>query len=400
MLNPFKNIGPGTIVAAAFIGPGTVTVCTLAGVRHGYELLWAVLISMVATIVLQEMSARLGLVTQRGLMENLNRTLTHKWVRYSAVFLVLIAILLGNTAYEAGNIMGGTMGIQNMVGSDTNQQETVLYSLVIGVLAFALLYFGKYKAVEKTLIILVVTMSLTFVVTALLTRPDAGEVLRGLLIPTIPGNGLEVIAIIGTTVVPYNIFLHASIVGEKWKGPEDLKKMRADTYLAIALGGIISMAIIVSATSVNGEIQSPTDLAMALEPLLGEWARYFIGMGLFAAGVSSAITAPMAAAYVARGLEIKGDPQKRFQRTWMGVLSIGVVIACLGFRPIEIIKIAQVANGLLLPVIAFFLIWICSQERVLGRYKNTRWQIVVASAILMTTILLGLNSILKALEVL
>ncbi|HLU92659.1 MAG TPA: Nramp family divalent metal transporter, partial [Membranihabitans sp.] len=279
MLNPFKNIGPGTIVAAAFIGPGTVTVCTLAGVRHGYELLWAVLISMVATIVLQEMSARLGLVTQRGLMENLNRTLTHKWVRYSAVFLVLIAILLGNTAYEAGNIMGGTMGIQNMVGSDTNQQETVLYSLVIGVLAFALLYFGKYKAVEKTLIILVVTMSLTFVVTALLTRPDAGEVLRGLLIPTIPGNGLEVIAIIGTTVVPYNIFLHASIVGEKWKGPEDLKKMRADTYLAIALGGIISMAIIVSATSVNGEIQSPTDLAMALEPLLGEWARYFIGMG-------------------------------------------------------------------------------------------------------------------------
>src|SRR5690606_4412544 len=155
------------------------------------------------------------------------------------------------------------------------------------------LFWGKYKVVEKTLVVLVVVMSCTFVITALLTRPNPTEVLQGLLIPTIPGNGLDVLAIVGTTVVPYNIFLHASIVNEKWKGPGDLRKMRTDTYVAIILGGIISMAIVVSATSVTGQVQSPTDLALALEPLLGEWARYFIGMGLFAAGLTSAITAPL-----------------------------------------------------------------------------------------------------------
>src|SRR5690606_3102673 len=157
-------------IAAAFIGPGTVTVCTLAGVTHGFDLLWAVLVSVIATIVLQEMSARLGLVTQRGLMQNLLETLSHPWVRSVAVLLVLLAILLANTAYEAGNILGGTMGIQNMIGTDDDSAVTMITSLLIGILAFALLFWGKYKVVEKTLVVLVVVMSCTFVITALLTR--------------------------------------------------------------------------------------------------------------------------------------------------------------------------------------------------------------------------------------
>lgn len=399
MLNPFRNIGPGTIITAAFIGPGTVTVCTLAGARHGYMLLWAVLVSIVATIVLQEMSARLGLVTQQGLIENLNRVLKRRWIRFSAFLLITIAILLGNSAYEAGNIMGGTMGIQNVLLSDNTIHETKLLSILIGMLAFALLYFGKYKAIEKTLRTLVVIMSVTFVLTAIFTKPDLMGVLKGLLLPTLPEGGLEVIAIIGTTVVPYNIFLHASLVSERWKDTGDLAKMRKDTYVAIILGGIISMAIIISATSVTGEVRTPTDLALALEPLLGDWSHYFIGLGLFAAGISSAITAPLAAAYVAKGFEIKGNPERRFQMTWMMVLIIGVIVACLGFRPIYLIKIAQVANGLLLPIIAFFLIWICSQRSVLGNYKNTPTQIVIALVILLTTIILGLTSIIKALGI-
>lgn len=400
MLIPFRNIGPGTIITAAFIGPGTVTVCTLAGARHGYILLWAVLISIVATIVLQEMSARLGLVTQQGLIENLNRVLKRRWVRLSAFLLIVIAILLGNSAYEAGNIMGGTMGIQNVLLSDATILETNLFSILIGILAFALLYFGKYKTIEKSLRLLVVIMSVTFVLTAILTKPDLMAVLKGLLLPTLPEDGLEVIAIIGTTVVPYNIFLHAALVSEKWKGTGDLAKMRKDTFTAITLGGIISMAIIISATSVTGEVRTATDLAQALEPLLGDWSHYFIGMGLFTAGISSAITAPLAAAYVAKGLEIKGNPDRRFQMTWVVVLAIGLIISCLGFRPIYIIKIAQIANGLLLPIIAFFLIWICSQRMVLGKYRNTPAQVVIASVILLTTVMLGLSGILRALGVL
>lgn len=391
MFKFLKNIGPGTVITAAFIGPGTVTVCTLAGVNYGYDLLWAVLVSIISTIVLQEMSARIGLVTGQGLMPNLMQTLTSTWIRSVALILILLAILLGNSAYQAGNILGGTMGIQNIFGSEA-KLFSITITLFIGALVFVLLYFGKYKMVEKTLILLVLLMSITFVITALLTQPNPRDIFRGLFIPTLPENPMDVIAIVGTTVVPYNIFLHASIVNEKWNGTADLRKMRIDTYVAIILGGAISIAIVVSATSATGMVQSPTDMARALEPLLGEWARYFIGIGLFAAGVSSAITAPLAAAYVARDWQIIGRPDQRFRWTWMVVLGFGLVVSCLGFRPIEVIRIAQVANGLLLPIIAFFLIWVCSQKRIMGPYRNSSWQVALGIAILLTTVLLGLRS--------
>ncbi|HLT93127.1 MAG TPA: Nramp family divalent metal transporter, partial [Membranihabitans sp.] len=377
---------------AAFIGPGTVTVCTLTGVKYGYDLLWAVLVSIIATIVLQEMAARIGLVTGQGLVPNLLKNLPLPWTRYVAMSLICIAILIGNTAYEAGNILGGTMGIQNILGSEEKYFTTITI-LVIGTLAFTLLHFGKYKTVEKALISLVILMSLTFIITAILTRPQPLDVLRGLFRPTIPSDIMDLIAIVGTTVVPYNIFLHASIVNEKWTEISDLSKMRMDTYVAVGLGGIISMAIILCATSVTGQVLTPTDMALALEPFLGQQARYFIGIGLFAAGVSSAITAPLAAAYVARDWPSMGSPSQRFRWTWITVLSIGVVVSCLGLRPIEVIRVAQVANGLLLPITAFYLIWLCSNESVMGSYKNSKWQIVLGVVILLTTVILGLRGI-------
>ncbi|MEP2970554.1 Nramp family divalent metal transporter, partial [Nonlabens ulvanivorans] len=107
----FKNIGPGTLVAAAFIGPGTVTVCTLAGANYGYSLLWAMLLSVFATIVLQEMAARLGLITGKGLPEILHSTISNKIIRMAIIILVLAAIAVGNAAYEAGNISGGVLGL-------------------------------------------------------------------------------------------------------------------------------------------------------------------------------------------------------------------------------------------------------------------------------------------------
>ena len=393
MFRLFQNIGPGTIVTAAFIGPGTVTVCTLAGVNHGFDLLWAVAVSIISTIVLQEMSARIGLVTRKGLMQNLKDNLSTPWIRYAVIFLVFVAILGGNSAYEAGNIMGGTMGVQNIVGTDENEVVTRIIILGIGLLAFALLYFGKYKTIEKTFFMLVIVMSLTFLLTAFLTQPEPGHMLTGLIKPTIPGNGLDVIAIIGTTVVPYNLFLHAALVQEKWQITDDLSKMRADTYVAVALGGLISMAIIISATSVSGEVRTPTDMAMTLEPMLGSWARYFIGTGLFAAGITSAITAPLAAGYVARDMSESGDPEVRFKRTWMAVLVIGIIVGVLGFRPLEIIRVAQIANGLLLPIIAFLLIWLCSQQSIMGSFKNSRWQLALGVLILITTILLGAKAV-------
>ena len=111
-----KIFGPSTLVAAAFIGPGTLTTCTLAGVQSGYTLLWAMLFAIIATIVLQEMAARLGFATQEGLGEAFNKQFSKGIARYVVFFLVIGAILIGNAAYEAGNISGGVLGLDVLVG--------------------------------------------------------------------------------------------------------------------------------------------------------------------------------------------------------------------------------------------------------------------------------------------
>ena len=389
----FKKLGPGVLVAAAFIGPGTITACTIAGVGFGYALLWAMLLSIIATIILQEMSARVGVVTQKGLAEVIRDQLTIPWLRYLVMGIILSAIVIGNTAYEAGNISGATLGLQVLFGSN----YAPLYPWITGFIAFMLLYLGSYKTLEKVFISLVLIMSISFVLTAVFTKPDIKEVLLGLFIPTIPNDSLfNIIALVGTTVVPYNLFLHASLIREKWNSSDDLKSVRRDTFLSIGLGGLVSIAIIISAAAINStEVKDALDLAKGLEPLYGKSAKYLMGIGLFAAGITSAITAPLAAAYVANscfGWNTKVT-DVRFRIVWIVVLFIGVISLSFGIRPIVIIQFAQVANGLLLPIIAIILIWIVNKSSVLGDFKNSIWQNVPAIIIIILVIVLGAKSI-------
>jgi Mn2+/Fe2+ NRAMP family transporter len=389
----FNKLGPGILVAAAFIGPGTITACTIAGVGFGYALLWAMLLSILATIILQEMSARVGIITQKGLAEVIREQLKVSWLRYFIMAVILSAIVIGNTAYEAGNISGATLGLEVLAGAD----YAPLYPWIIGLIAFLLLYLGSYKTLEKVFISLVLMMSVSFLLTAILTKPDIKEVLMGLIKPVIPKNSLfNIIALIGTTVVPYNLFLHASLVREKWNSLDDLASARRDTFLSIGLGGIISIAIIISAAAISTtEVKDALDLAKGLEPLYGKSAKYLMGIGLFAAGITSAITAPLAAAYVANscfGWNAKVSDLK-FRVVWMVVLFIGVITLSFGIRPIVIIQFAQVANGLLLPIIAIILIWIVNKASVLGKFKNSIWQNVSAIIIIILVIALGAKSI-------
>ncbi|MCJ7467041.1 MAG: Nramp family divalent metal transporter [Maribacter sp.] len=391
----FKKIGPGVLVAAAFIGPGTVTACTLAGVEFGYELLWAMLLSVLATIVLQEMAARLGVITQNGLADAIKTELHTPWIRTILLFVILGAIVVGNAAYEAGNIGGATLGLEALFGQDF----MVYYPWILGAFAFLLLYLGNYKTLEKVFITLVVIMSLSFVITALLTKPDITKIVQGMFMPSMPaGSLLTVIALVGTTVVPYNLFLHASLVSEKWKTKDGLKSARRDTFISIGLGGLVSMAIIVAAAFIPGKnVKDVMDLAKGLEPLYGNSAKYFMGIGLFAAGITSAITAPLAAAYVANscfGWKV-GLKDLKFKLVWMTILAFGVLFHSFGIQPIEIIKFAQVANGILLPVIAVFLLWVVNRASVMGTFKNTLLQNIFGIAIIILSIVLGAKSIFK-----
>ena len=271
----------------------------------------------------------------------------------------------------------------------------------IGGLAFVLLFIGNYKLLEKVFVGLVVLMSLSFLITAIITRPDVLGILKGMFIPRIPEESiLTVIALVGTTVVPYNLFLHASLVSEKWKSQDDLKLAQRDTFVAIVLGGSVSMAIIIAAAAIpEGEVNSVMDMAKGLEPLYGDAAKYFMGIGLFAAGVTSSITAPLAAAYVANSCFgwKAGLTDLKFKMVWMLILALGVLFMTFDIKPIEIIKFAQIANGILLPLIAIFLLWVVNRTSVMGKYKNTQLQNGIGIVIILMALLLGAKSILKVL---
>jgi len=400
MLEKIKNIGPGALVAAAFIGPGTVTTCTLAGVQFGYELLWAVLISIIATIALQEMSARAGLVTGQGLAGLIKSSFPNPLLRKIILILIFSAIVVGNAAYEAGNLSGGVLGIQAVFSEGFISSNIIV--ILLGILASIILFVGDYKMIERSLVILVIIMSLTFIITAVITKPNLIEIFKGLFTFQNPkGSLLVVLGLVGTTVVPYNLFLHASLVQRKWKGPDDLPKMRFDTGFSIILGGLVSLSVILCAIPLMGqEISNAGDLAKGLSPLLGDFSKYFLGIGLFAAGLTSAITAPLAAAFVAAGCFDWDDDLKsnKFRAVWFLIIVLGVSFSLFNIKPIQIIQFAQIANGILLPVIAGILLWVMNKSDILGKYKNDLLQNLIGMAVFLFACFLGGKGLFKVLS--
>ena len=387
-----KNIGPGALVAAAFIGPGTVTTCTVSGANYGYTMLWALLFATVATIIFQEMTARIGIVTQKGLGENIRELISNPTLKVLAAIIVIVAIFVGNIAYETGNITGGILGVQ-AIASDL---DIVPIVIVLGVLAFALMWIGSYSILEKVLTGIVVFMGVVFMITAIASSPDWGAVVAGLFTPSLPEEGssgiLTIVGLVGTTIVPYNLFLHASSASERWKDPEKITDARIDAAISIGLGGLISMAVLIcAAANIYGTgitVSNGADMAAALSPLLGNWATWMIALGLLAAGFSSTMTAPLSAAYAVNGvLGWKATLKDlKLKAIWIIVLVAGCLMAIkLGESPEQLILVAQAANAILLPIIAFFVLY-CANSKVLGKFRNHAFANIAGVVIIVITL--------------
>jgi len=398
------TIGPGALVAAAFIGPGTVTACTVAGASFGFALVWALVFATGATIILQSMAARLGVAGRVGLGEALLAGATNPLLKWGTAGLVLAALAIGNAAYESGNIAGGALGLDALFAGKVGAASKG-HVLVVAAIAGAALLYGKYKALERILIGLVILMSLAFAASFILVKPDLGALAAGLIprIPAVDDGLFKTIAIIGTTIVPYNLFLHAAAARDRWQGgARDLQAATSDTALSIGLGGLISIFILATAGSTlftNAiPVTNAADMAIALEPIAGSGAQTLIGIGLFAAGLTSAITAPMATAYavteIVPGL---GGARKpiMFRAVALTILAIGLGVSLLGIRPTELITIAQVANGLLLPIIAIFLLLAMNNRALLGEHVNSLRANLLGGGVVLITLLLGARLILR-----
>ena len=388
-----RRFGPGMLVAAAFIGPGTVTTASIAGANFGFVLMWALLLSIIVTFVLQEMSSRLGIVSGLGLSEALRSSINNHFLKVFLMILIVSALGIGNAAFEVGNITGAAIGLSQI--SNLSISSSVL---IVGILVLILLGTRIFKILEQILTVLVVIMSLLFLLTMITIEIDYSKLLRGLFIPTVTASSLlTIMALIGTTVVPYNLFLHADASKRKWKDQEvtqALNNSRVDTAISIGLGGLITLAIMsTSAVAFFGSSMeiSSENLARQLEPILGSYSSYIFNFGLFVAGITSAVTAPLAASIaVTEALGWKNDPSSfRFKLVWIIILLIGVLFAYFGTKPLQAILFAQATNALLLPFLALFLFYVVNNSRLMGSHKNTITINMIALIIIMAVVLLS-----------
>ncbi|MDA7859418.1 divalent metal cation transporter, partial [Mariniblastus sp.] len=257
MQNKHRLFGPAILVTAAFIGPGTVMTASRAGSDFGFLMLWAIAFSVVATIVLQEMAARVGIVTGQGLSLVIKNAIENRIFRLGVLGLILIAILIGNSAYQTGNILGAAAGLEALLPSaDPNLKLDTLATIesenressfqfynfrsiiisLIGAVTLTVIWIGRIDLLQKVLTVCVGLMSCLFIYSAFASAPQWTDIAAG-FVPRIPsGSEWFVIGIIGTTVVPYNLFLHASAAAQQWGGTDATEKI--DTANAIKLSRI------------------------------------------------------------------------------------------------------------------------------------------------------------------
>jgi len=396
MKSRILNILFWSVISAAFIGPGTITTAAKSGTLFGFDLLWALVFSTLACLILQEAVARLAIQSGTNLGEAVSRYFKEGPVRVVVLLLIVGAIIIGSAAYEAGNILGAVAGLGFIV-----EIKAWIAVSVIGLTAVTALTQPSVKRIAHFLGIIVAVMGISFFTTALRLGPSPAGILKGSLIPSFPdssGSGLLILGLIGTTVVPYNLFLGSGITRKK----QSLSEMRFGLSIAIIVGGLISMSVLIVGSFVSGDFSYPA-LINTLELKLGAGAGLIFGVGVFAAGLSSAITAPMASAVTAKGLFGGRNPDSwepgalNFRLIWGLVLLTGIVFGISGLKPVPVIILAQALNGLILPFITIFLVIVVNDPAIIGKKNlNGIFSNILLFAVVLVTLILGITNLARA----
>jgi Mn2+/Fe2+ NRAMP family transporter len=302
------------------------------------------------------------------------------WIPY----LVFFALWLGCSAYEAGNIVGAAAGIKLI--ADFPQWMIVFF---IGSVVFLLLWINNPVILARILGLIVAVMGIAFCWIVFKMPLDYTLVLKDSFIPSLPNSSaLLVIGLIGTTIVPYNLFLASGVSKE-----QEIAEMRWGISVAILFGGIISMAILLVGTQISGTFSFEA-IALALNKYMGKLGTYFFAIGLFAAGFSSAITAPMAAGLAGTKLL---DNKISAKYIWLSVLLIGLAFGLPDIKPIPLIIFAQALNGLLLPLMTTLLYFLLNDPSLMGtRWINNKWNNALFILVVAITCWIGLYNVTQA----
>lgn len=295
-----------------------------------------------------------------------------------------------------GDLTGTALGVSALTGVSTKIIAPIWGVAILLILNFA---GDAVKYLEKLLGACVVIMAVVFLITMVVVKPDFGELMHG-CVPTVPeGSIMTCLALIGTTVVPYNMFLHAASAKRTWHSPDEIPLCSFGTTVPMIIGGVVTGSIMItSATVMRGmAVNNAMDMAVQLEPTLGNLAQPFMAVGLIAAGVSSAVCTPIGVSYVLAGLfGWKTDrSDKRYTITNAAVLVTGIIIAALGSNPLALIMTAQAVNGIVLPVVVGVTVYLTSRRKIMGEYKNNALQVTLGVAIFAISLVLGLSSFIS-----
>ena len=383
------NILFWSVISAAFIGPGTVTTAASAGAAYQLDLLWGLAFSTFACLLLQEAAARIRLVSGLSLGEAIAR-------RYGGAAVVKVfiagAIIIGGMAYQAGNILGAVSGIGLLL-----DVPTAYPAVFLSVLAAAFLFIGRNKLIAKILGGVVALMGIAFVLTASQQTFSLSAIALSSFQPRFPeGSELLLLGLVGTTIVPYNLFLGSGI-GHS----QSILQMRWGLGVAVVLGGFISGAVLITGAGVEGLFTFEA-MAAHMEAGAGRGFAALFAFGLFAAGFSSALTAPLAAAITAKSVASAEpswqDRGWKYRLVWGVVIICGLLFGASGIKPVPMIILAQALNGFLLPWLSIYLFLVLNDRQLMGQFKASLLNNILLLIVIFCTLCLGLLGILKAIN--
>ena len=369
-------LGPGLIASSAGNDAGGIATYSSTGARYGYDLIWVMIVITVSLCVVQEMCARLGAATGRGLLDLIRERFGVGW----AVFAVGV-ILLAN----------GGLIVSEFVGIGAAMQLFGISKYIAvpaaAVLIFYLVVVGSYGRVEK-IFLLMTLVFLAYPAAAFLAQPQWDEVARGAFIPTLqkdPAYIFLLVGLLGTTITPYmQIFQQSSVVergGDRRSyGPE-----RADAYAGAIFSNLMSISMIIATAATlhvvgNREIETAADAAKALAPVAGQFAQTIFAVGLLGASLLAAAVLPLATSYAvseafgfSKGVDLDFRRAGLFFTLFTGLIVFGAAVALIPHLPvIKLLLWIQVLNGVLLPIILVFVLLLINDVRLTGELKNTR----------------------------
>jgi manganese transport protein len=376
--------GPAFLVSVGYMDPGNWATDIEGGSRFNYQLLWVILASSIIAIFLQTLSAKLGIATGKGLAENV-RDVYPRRARLGLWFIMELAMI----ATDLAEFMGSALGISLLFHLPL--LTSVLITGLDVLFILWLEHFG-FRAVEVVIIGMVMLVGWAYVIEIVLVRPDLGGVARGMFIPTwSPSSILVAIGILGATVMPHNLFLHATQMKTRLTPGVDKRRLfllaRIDTFVALNAAWLVNSAILIVSAAVffrNGVVVTEIDQAYrSLTPLAGPLAATLFAVALLAAGVSSSVTGTMAGQIVMEEfLHLHIRPWVRRVITRLMVMIPAVVAVAAGAQPLNLLVVSQAALALVLPFAIFPLIDLTRRKDLMGEFANKRITTVVASVIL------------------